>query len=226
MGVTRSLARWALRLGFGVLVATVIAVLYFSHANFRRYGDGRALDAPVDAVLVLGGGVDGDGVLGYSSRRRVAAAVALLVRGKTRFLVFSGGEGSFHREVPAGDLMRTYAISIGAPADALIVEPSASTTFENLRFGLDIARQRGFTRLAILTDAYHLERARWLARFLGAGDAQLVAVAGLERDGLGDRTWSILREALAWWLNLAKVAGWEALSLAGLGDDARGELIR
>ncbi len=224
--MTRRLAGWGLRLGFGVLAATVVAVLYFSDANLRHHGDGRTLDVPVDAVLVLGGGVDGDGVLGYSSRRRVAAGVALLVRGKTRYLLLSGGEGRYHREIPAGDLMRAHAIALGASPEMLIVEPAATSTFENLRFGLEIARQRGFTRIAILTDAYHLERARWLARYLGAGDAGLVAVDGLARTGAGDRTWSVLREALAWWLNLAKVAVWEALALTGMGDDARGKLIR
>ncbi len=226
MGVSRRLARWALRLGLGTLAVTVMAVMYFSHANLGKYGEGRALETPVDVVLVLGGGVDGDGVLGYSSRRRVAEAVAMLVRGRTRYVLFSGGDGSYHREIPAADLMRSHAIGLGAPAEALIVEPAAASTFENLRFGLQIARERGFKRIAILTDAFHLERARWLARYLGAGDAVPVAVAGLDRDSLGDRTWSILREALAWWLNLAKVAGWEALSLAGIGDEARGALIR
>ena len=78
MGVIGRLVRWGLRLGVVVLALTAGAVMYFSSANLQTYGEGRALAAPADAILVLGGGVDGDGVLGYSSRRRVAAAVELL----------------------------------------------------------------------------------------------------------------------------------------------------
>ena len=78
MGVILRLVKWALRLGVAVLALTAGAVMYFSDANLRLYGGGRALEAPVDAILVLGGGIDGDWVLGYSSRRRVVVAVALL----------------------------------------------------------------------------------------------------------------------------------------------------
>jgi hypothetical protein len=45
-------------------------------------------------------------------------------------------------------------------------------------------------------------------------------------DGIANRVWSILREALAWWLNLAKAAGWQILAMAGMDVEARQELIR
>ena len=76
--------RWCFGGALVVLIATIGAVLYFSDANLRLYGQGRALAAPVDAILVLGGGIDGDWVLGYSSRRRVGVAVTLLDRKSTR----------------------------------------------------------------------------------------------------------------------------------------------
>ncbi len=61
MGVIGRLAKWGLRLAVVVLALTVGAVMYLSDANLRLYGQGRALAAPVDAILVLGGGVDGAG---------------------------------------------------------------------------------------------------------------------------------------------------------------------
>ncbi len=226
MGVIGRLVKWGLRLGVVVLALTAGAVMYFSGANLQTYGEGRALAAPVDAILVLGGGVDGDGVLGYSSRRRVAVAVELLRTGRTEWLIFSGGDGRNHPGVPAAELMRVHAIALGARQEALIVETGSTTTFENLRFGFALASLRGFDRLAILTDAFHLERTRALAGYFGHPDAGLIAVPGLDRDGNANRAWSILREALAWWFNLAKVGGWEVLAAAGMGVDARQELIR
>ncbi len=226
MGVIGRLVKWALRLGVVVLALTVGAVLYFSDANLRLHGGGRALAAPVDAILVLGGGIDGDWVLGYSSRRRVAGAVALLKAGRARNLIFSGGPDWVHPDFTAAGLMRDHAIALGAPPDALLVETRSSSTFENLRFGFALAEQRGFETLAILTDAFHLERARVLSGYFGHPDVALAAVPGLEYDGNVNRVWSIVREAMAWWLNLAKVGGWEVLAAAGMDVDARRELIR
>ena len=218
--------RWCFGGVLVVLIATIGAVLYFSDANMRLHGQGRALVAPVDAILVLGGGVDGDWVLGYSSRRRVAVAVALLKTGRARYLILSGGPEWAPREITAAELMRAHAIALGAPPDTLLTEARSSSTFENLRFGFALAEQRGFENLAILTDAFHLERARVLAGYFGHPDVALAAVRGLEYEGIANRVWSILREALAWWLNLAKVGGWEVLAAAGMDVDARQELIR
>jgi uncharacterized SAM-binding protein YcdF (DUF218 family) len=213
-------------LATAVLVVTCGAVMYISDRNLRLYGQGRGLEAPVDAILVLGAGVDGDGVLGYDSRRRVAPAVDLLQAGRSARLIFSGSVGDTVTKTAAAALMRDYALSLGAPADRLIVEPDAHTTFENLRFGFAIAEAQGFRRLAILSDAYHLERARALAAFLGHPEIALVAADGLRDDSFGNRVWSILREAMAWWYNLAKVGGWRALGWAGLDTAERERLIR
>jgi uncharacterized SAM-binding protein YcdF (DUF218 family) len=200
--------------------------LYSSNANLRLYGEGRGLPAPVDAILVLGGGVDGDGVIGYSSRRRVAVATALLAEGQARHLILSGGSSSKHPGVTAAELMRDHAISLGAPAELLFIDGQSISTFENLRFGFELADRQQFADLALLTDAFHLERAKRLAAYFGRPDIGLIATAGLERDSFLNRAASIVREALAWWFNLAKVGGWEGLAAAGFDADARQELIR
>ena len=226
MGVIFRLVKWGFRLGVAVLALTAGVVMYFSDANLRLYGAGRGLATPVDAILVLGAGVDGDKVLGYSSRRRVAVAVALLKAGRTRNLILTGGPVRTHPDFTAAALMRAHAITLGAAPDALLTEPRSSSTFENLRLGFALAQQQGFAKLAILTDAFHLERARALAGYFGHPDVALVAVRGLELEGNHTRVWSILREAMAWWFNLAKAGGWAALGAAGMDADARGDLIR
>lgn len=224
MGVIRWLLRWGFRAGIAILALTIAAVLYFSTENLQRFGLGK-VDS-VDAILVLGGGVDADGVPSYSSRRRVLGAVRLLNDGKAKALILSGGPENRPEGQRAADLMLAHAVSLGAPAEALIPEPRAVSTFENLRFGFALADERGFARLAILTDAFHLERARHLAAYFGRPDVVPVAVDGLRADTLPHRVWSIIREALAWWLNLAKVGAWEAMALAGVDADTRAELVR
>ena len=226
MGVILGWIRRALVLGLAVLLTTVAAVMYSSDANMARHGNGAGLDRPVDAILVLGGGIDGDGVLGYSSRRRVRAAVELAQAGKAGALILAGGSPSPGYAPSAAELMRDYAIGIGADPATLFLEPKSVSTFENLRFGFALAEAQGLGRLALASDAYHIERARLLAWYFGRAEIGLVAVYGLAYDSPGERAWSILREALAWWYNLAKVAGWEALGAVGYGPEERGALIQ
>jgi len=225
MGVILRLVRGLVWLAVVVLALTTAAVVYCSDVNLAAYGDGRGLTDPVDAILVLGASIDGDGVIGFSSRRRVKAAVALLQSGRAGNLIFSGNVGDRHSGVPAGVLMRDHAIALGAPADRLIAEPEAHTTFQNLRFGFAIADARGFTRLAILSDAFHLERARALAIFFGRPDVALAAADGLADDSLVNRIVSTVREAMAWWYNIGKVGVWQALGWLGL-EAERENMVR
>jgi uncharacterized SAM-binding protein YcdF (DUF218 family) len=225
MGVAGRLVKWAVGIGVAVLAITVAAVMYASERNMKHHGNGRGLARPVDAIIVLGSGTDGDGVLGYSSRRRVATAVELLKAGKAGMLILSGGAiGS--EFPPIGALMKEHAIGLGAPPGALLVEPESRTTFENLRFSFELAEAEDLGRLAIATDAFHLERAEWLAGYFGRPAIGLVAVPGLDREPHAIRIWLILREAVAWCYNLGKVIGWETLAAAEVDAEARQEWIR
>jgi len=207
-------------------VATVAAVMWCSDANLARHGHGAGLEGPVDAAIVLGGGIDPDEVLGYSSRRRVRAGEALLMQGKAGALILTGAS-QFAPPVPSGgEMMRDIAVSLGADPAKLVAEPEAVSTFENLRFSFRIARERGWTRLALVTDAFHIERAQHLAAYFGQPDVGLVAVGGLRYDTDGNRVVSILREALAWWYNLYKVGAWEAMTLAGSSSGEREAVIQ
>lgn len=221
--------RWTVRavvIGLLVWIATCLAVLALGRAAWDQHGAGRSLGKTVDAAIVLGGGFDGDGTIGYSTRRRVAAAVEALQGGRVRHLIFSGAPMGRTEDVTAARLMADHARQLGAPPGSLFLEPRATTTFENLRFGLALARDHGFESVAIVTDSFHLPRAAALAAYFGAADIGQIAAPGLEFDSPGNRLFSILREGLAWWYNLYKVIGWEALSLLALDPAERQDLIR
>lgn len=226
MGVSWRWLRRLLLLGLAVWALTVAAVLWLSDRALDRHADGRALPAPVDAAIVLGGGIDGDGVLSYSSRRRVQSAVRAMQAGRAERLIFSGQPPNPSATFSMGGAMRDYAAELGAPDERLLVEDRAASTFENLRFSFAMAEHMGLERLAIATDAYHLPRAHALARYFGRDQIGLIAAEGLEYDDDGARVWAITREALAWWYNLWKVALWEAMEALGLDEAARADVIR
>lgn len=220
------LFKWLFRVGVGVLAVTLAAVVYFSSEVRNAHLNGASLDRPVDAIIVLGAGVTGDGRLAYSSRRRAEGAARMLAEGRAKALILSGGLGKYHPTTPSGALMRDVAQAAGAPLDAMIVEPRSVSTFENLRYSFAIAEARGFQRLALLSDPFHLTRAQALARYFGKPDVALIAVDGFDREHWYIRAAMLIREAMAWWLNLGKVAGWEALAAIGVDESAREGVIR
>lgn len=219
----RPLRRLAI-IGVTLLLLTALAVVAASAWMHQRHAGGRSIAAPVDAAIVLGGGIDPDGVLGYSSRRRVAAAVALLREGTARRLIVSAGTTG-DRDVSGGELMRRHALALGAPPDAILVEGESRTTFENLRFSFEIARRSGFDRLAVVTDDMHLTRAALLACYFGDCGLSLVSAPGLWKQGWHAIVHDIARESLAWWYNLAKVVLWSGLGMLGMPEERREQVV-
>ncbi|MBY8977611.1 YdcF family protein [Rhodobacteraceae bacterium NNCM2] len=209
-----------------VQVLTMIAVMVSSSTMRSAHLNGRSIETPVDAAIVLAGGTDPDGVLSFSTRRRVATAAALVADGKAGMLIMSGGYGARNRHASQGEKMRRIAIDLGVPAEKILIEPYAISTFQNLLLSFPIAESQGASRLAIVTDAYHLRRSAALAAFFGHPDIALVAAPGLEYDHWSKRLLSISREAMAWWFNLLKAAGWEGLSLLGYSHEERTARIR
>ena len=223
MGVIRRL-RWLIRAGLIVWALTAVAVVWQAREMLAAHGDGRSISDPVEITIVLASGVDPDLVLGFSSRRRVKAGVELWQAGKTGRLLMSGGPIG-HGPGSSAALMRDHAISLGVPADRILVEERSRTTFENLRFSKQIIRDEGATRIAVLTDDMHLARSARLAGFLGLGGVELAAARGMTSEPLIRRIAAIGREALAWWYNLGKVTVWWAMGEAGYEEDARGKVV-
>lgn len=209
-----------------VQIFTMIAVAISSAQMRERHLLGKSIETRVDAAIVLAGGTDPDGVLSFSTRRRVWTGVQLLNSGKVGVLIMSGGRGPRNRDASQGEKMVAVALDYGADPAQILVEPRAISTFQNLLLAYPIAAEHGFQKLAIVTDAYHLRRSAALSALFGHPEIALVAAPGLEYDHWARRITSISREALAWWFNLLKAAGWEGLALLGYSEDERVARIR
>lgn len=221
MGRAVWVAASALLLVYGL---TLAAVSLAATDVSARYGPGASRAGPVDAVIVLGAGAAWDGRLDPASERRADAAIAMVRRGEARAAIFTGVLRGAPPERSVGTRMAEYALARGLDSRAAIAEPYARTTFENLRLSFAAAEARGFERLAVVSDSYHLTRARALGAYFGRPDLAVVASDTPERSVTRPLA-AHAREALAWWYNLAKVAGWEALGLAGIPEAERAEWI-
>jgi uncharacterized SAM-binding protein YcdF (DUF218 family) len=152
-----------------------------------------------DAIVVLGCRLTQDGRPSPALRRRVGEAVRLLEAGAAPVLVLSGG-GTGPR--PEAAAMRELALAAGIPAAALRIEDRSRDTRENAVITASLLHREGLGTVILVSDRYHLLRARLLFRLAGvrvAGTAapprRVLAMAPM-----------YLREAVALLPSLARLA--------------------
>lgn len=160
-------------------------------------GNGPAGVPAVDAIVVLGAAVYAGGRPSPALRRRMAHAAALYRAGVADCLILTGGTGQ-HSPTEAV-VMQRLAVADGVLPAHLILEETATDTLANARACAAILKQRGWRRVVVVTDRYHLPRA--LLAFRHYGIAASVAAPPRPCTGIRDGIpW--LRElvALPWYL--------------------------
>ncbi|CAA7613863.1 YdcF family protein [Magnetospirillum sp. UT-4] len=122
-----------------------------------------------DIAIVLGAKVLPDGSPSPALRRRVRHAVGLVRAGIVAELLMSGGP--VRHPVPEAEIMRTLALAEGVAPERVHVETGSVNTRGNARLSAAIVAARGWRRVVVVTDAYHLPRALFLFRRHGLAAA-------------------------------------------------------
>lgn len=134
---------------------------------------GRLYD--IDAVIVLGAGLDGVEV-GHILRNRLDQAVMRFNADPSLVIVVSGGQGA-DQLVPEAYAMKNYLLRRGVPASSIIMEPLSTNTRENLLFSRHkLDSHLGHTpKVAIATNNFHMFRSLNYARRAGLSATGLSA---------------------------------------------------
>ncbi|UWQ96134.1 YdcF family protein [Rhodobacteraceae bacterium M385] len=111
------------------------------------------------AILILGAAVWRDGP-SPTLRRRTLHGAALFHAGRGTIVIPCGGLGRF----PPTEAKAMSAIlqDAGVPTNAIRLEDTSTNTLENIRNAIPLLQ--GETDVLIVSDAYHLPRARLIAR--------------------------------------------------------------
>ncbi len=176
-----------------------------------------------DVIVVLGAAVWPGGQPSPALQRRVLHAVDLLQRGYAPHLLVTGGVGK-HPPTEA-EVMQCLAVAHGIPHASIVLEDQATSTFESAWRCRDILWQRGWSRVLIVTDRFHLARALLAFRSFGV-HAVGSAAPGKPPRRLSKRVYYWLREglALAWYLGRAvpvALRRWRQALGYGTGASAR-----
>ncbi len=147
-----------------------------------------------DAIVVLGARVLPNGRASNALRERVAQAVALYKAGLAPVIICTGGVGDFPpaESVVAAELAR----KLGVPRTQVLAEDESVSTRQNARFAARICRAHGWKRVILVSQPYHLLRARLLFEREGLSTSASPVPRPRVDDSVWQRAlWSI-REAL------------------------------
>lgn len=167
------------RAGFVAVTAAVSLAAYFVVSLVQVWTTGRddwfaRGDTRVDAIVVLGA-AQYDGRPSPQFASRLDHALLLWNRGAADAIVVTGGKQSGDRFTEA-ESGRDYLVARGVPASAVQVEPRGASTYESLEA---VAALLGPMQVVIVSDPYHVLRAR-----LVAGELGLVAEVSATRTGV------------------------------------------
>ena len=149
-----------------------------------------AAKADLDAILVLGCGLDADGAPKPMLHDRMTVAIDLYNRGWADKLLLSG-DGTRAPDYDEPGAMETFALARGVPKEALVLDREGVNTDASVRRARD---EFGVKRVVLVTQEYHLYRALFLAEAYGL-EAYGVS-ATLRTYGPKQVIWSV-REVLA-----------------------------
>jgi uncharacterized SAM-binding protein YcdF (DUF218 family) len=113
-------------------------------------------------AIVLGAAVWTGGVASPTLRRRAETAAALYLAGKVDGIVATGGIGVYPPS--EAEVLRDLLTARGVPDGAVILETRSRSTMENIAFAAALLPEG--SRLVLVSDAWHLPRARLIARRL------------------------------------------------------------
>lgn len=162
-GEKSPVGKWCKRI-FLVGLAGVILILGCVETVIIRHGEEDLTALPVDAVIVLGAGVNGR-TPSLTLRTRIDAAEAYLRRHPDVPAVLSGGQGP-GEEITEARCMYDALVERGIDPNRLILEERSASTAENIRYSIPLLEAQGFDscggRLAIVTNDFHMLRAKLL----------------------------------------------------------------
>ena len=118
--------------------------------------------------LVLGNSVAADGWASARLQARLDKAVWLRRYGYFDWVIVSGGvDPAGHDEAAT---MRAYLLAHGVPEDKIIADNQGANTYESARHAVRLMREHHWNGVCVVTQYFHVPRARYALGHFGAND--------------------------------------------------------
>lgn len=143
----------------------LMMALLLTHCSFSRFArksfEQARKDKPYDVIIVPGVPYEKEQTTSIMTMR-ILWAKQLYDSGFTRNIIFSGS--AVYSPYVEGIAMKIIADSMGIPSEHTFSETRAEHSTENIYYGWKMAKDMGFTKIALSTDPY---QAGLLRSFVG-----------------------------------------------------------
>lgn len=177
----------------GLVVLTLMSLPSVSNRLWSSLEAGAVkterADVTYDVVVLLGGVISPSGSLREEPAlndnvERMLEVRRLLMTGRAKVAILSGGSlgGNLGTEA---DQLAKQLLSLGVPADQLIIENKANNTRENATLSKPLLEAREAKTVLLVTSAFHMRRAVGCFRAVGV-EADALPVDWRVRDASSD----------------------------------------
>lgn len=152
-----------------------------------------------DCAIVCGCRVEDDGTPSDTLKARVEKAVELWKARKVQYLIMSGA--AVHNDFIEAEAMKRYAVELGVPAEYILKEKQAVSTYHNLKYSGEIMQNCNFRDCVVVTSGWHLRKADHYAR----QNVKRYVMAAADRSGkekAGRSIWLHIRTNLHMYVNM------------------------
>lgn len=138
-------------------------ILLFSTIGTTSARDrSKDIKEPYDAIIVPGYPFRPNGKMNPIYKVRLFWAYHLYKNGKTKNIIVSGS--AVHTPYVEAKVYALYLIELGIDPDDIIIEDRAEHSLENVFYSMEIAKEHGFNKVAVVSDKAHSFMLKYLAK--------------------------------------------------------------
>lgn len=165
--------------GLILLIAGVITTCSITKKNIKTKYEQAASGEPFDAIIVPGVPFDGN-TWQVVMKMRVYWSLHLYQKGLTKNIIYSGS--SVYSPYVEAEVMKRYAMELGIPEENTITETRAEHSTENVFYSYHLAKEQGFTRIALATDPF---QTKMVKRFMRKHFKTQIDIIPIDYDQIG-----------------------------------------
>ncbi len=153
-----------------ILLITGLSIAVVFSSFLILYGKSDTATYQEDAVIVLGAAVHGK-TPSLTLKKRLDKAIEYNKQNPDAIIIVSGGQGQ-GEDITEAEAMEKYLIDKGIPANRIIKETSATSTYENFELSKEILTEKfgnDYT-VCFITNEYHIFRSSLCSKTAGYND--------------------------------------------------------
>lgn len=151
------------------IVIGFLVLWFLLHTVYILFDGFRDRVEKTDAALVFGNKVEESGVPSERLERRLLRSLDLYQQGFVSYIVVSGGVGSEGHDEAL--VMRNWLISRGVPQQSIIQDSTGKDSMASAVRYAELASSRNWMPPVVVTDYFHITRAKLALRKAGIGGA-------------------------------------------------------